>query len=216
MGTNEIVEKIKSEANAEYERVISEAKENAKKKLEEARKELELQKKRSIEAEERKGAEEKERMIRAARQHGRKLRWMVEEEMIGKTFEEALKRMKEVKREGFKENTYATILAGLILDGAVSIATGSSHGEEFELLLSEEDALYIGQPLLEQIRDALRTDKGVDLRLSLSHERIKTAGGVIVRRKDGKIEVSNTVEQRMARFSTGLREDIVKTLFSEK
>ncbi|RZN44370.1 MAG: hypothetical protein EFT35_00040 [Methanophagales archaeon ANME-1-THS] len=216
MGTNEIIEKIKSEAHAEYERIISEAKENATKKLEEAKKELELQKKRSIEAEERKGAEEKERIIRAARQHGRKLKWMVEEEMIEKVFQEALKRMKEVKREGFKENTYPTILAGLILDGAMSIATGSRQGEEFELLVSEEDASYIDQPMLKRIHDTLRRDKGVDLRLSLSRERIKTAGGVIVRRRDGKIEVSNTVEQRMARFSTGLREDIVKTLFSEK
>ena len=216
MGTNEIVEKIKGEANAEYERMISEAKENANKKLEEARKELELQKKRFIEAEERKGVEEKERMIRAARQHARKLKWMVEEEMIEKAFEEAVKRMKKVKRAGFKGDPYPNILAGLIKDGALSIAAGGSEGAELELMLSEEDASYIDQPLLKRITDAIRTDKGVNLRLSLSGERIKSAGGVIVRRKDGKIEVSNTIEQRMARFSTGLREDIVKTLFGEK
>jgi len=55
----------------------------------------------------------------------------------------------------------------------------------------------------------------VNVRLSPSGERIKSAGGVIVRGKDGKIEVNNTFEQRMARFSTGLREDIVKTLFTK-
>ena len=216
MGTNEIVEKIKSEANVEYERMISEAKENANKKLEEARKELELQKKRFVEAEERKGVEEKERMIRAARQHARKLKWMVEEEMIEKAFEEAVKRMKKVKRAGFKGDPYANIFAGLIKDGALSLAVRGSEGAELELMLSEEDASYIDQPLLKRITDAIRTDKGMNLRLSLSGERIKSAGGVIVRRKDGKIEVSNTIEQRMARFSTGLREDIVKTLFGEK
>lgn len=217
VGTTEIIEKIKSEANAEYDRIIREANESANEKLESAKKELELQKKRAIEAEERRCAEEKERIIRAARQHGRKLKWLVEEEMINRTFEEALKRLKEIKKTGFKGNSYPTILAGLAMDGILSLAaTGSSPGEEFELLVSEEDVPYIDGALLNRIHERLRTEKGLDIRLSLSPERIKSAGGVMVRRKDGKIAVNNTVEQRIARFSTSLREDIVRTLFSVK
>ncbi len=216
MGAREIVDKIRGEANEESEKIIREAKDKAKKQLEAAKKEIEEEKKRFVEAEERKGIEEKERIIRAARQKARKLRWTVEEEMIGKALEAARKRIKDVKSEGFKGNSYPNFLAGLIKDSTISIAAGSSAGVEVEVILSEEDAAasYIDQAMLKNLTDEISNDSGVNVRLSLSDERMKSAGGVIVRRKDGEIEVNNTIEQRMARLSTGLREDIMKTLFT--
>ncbi|MEA2075995.1 MAG: V-type ATP synthase subunit E family protein [Euryarchaeota archaeon] len=218
MGAKEMVEKIKGEANGESEKIINEAKANAEKKLEDTKKELELQKKRFVEAEERKGVEEKERIVRAARQNARKLRWMAEEEIIEKALEAALKHLKDVKSEGFEGNSYPNILAGLIKDSTMSITAGSSAGAELEVLLSEEDAAasYIDQAMLENLTDEISRDSGVNVRLSLSDERIKSVGGVIVRRKDGEIEVNNTFEERMARLSTSLREEIVKTLFTGK
>lgn len=216
MGVTEIVEKIKSEANEESAKIIHEAKEKAKKELEAAIKEIEAQKKRFVEAEERRGIEEKERIVRAARQKARKLRWMAEEEMIKKTLDATLKRIKSVKSEGFKGNSYPNILGGLIKDGAIGIAAGSSTGVEVEVILSEEDAAaaYIDQAMLKNLTDEISNDSGVNVQLSLSDERVKSAGGVIVRRKDGEIEVNNTLERRMARLSTSLREEIMKTLFS--
>jgi len=216
MGAKEIVEKIKSEANEEKEKVIREAKESAKKELEGAIKEIEVQKRRFVEAEERKGSEEKKRIVRAARQKARKLRWMAEEEMIEKTLDATLKRIKSVKSEGFKGNSYPNILGGLIKDSTISIAAGSSAGVDVEVILSEEDASasYIDKAMLKNLTDEISNDSGVNVRLSLSDERMKSAGGVIVRRKDGEIEVNNTVEQRMARLSTSLREEIMKTLFT--
>ncbi|MHC1610619.1 MAG: V-type ATP synthase subunit E [Candidatus Methanospirareceae archaeon] len=217
MGVAEMVEKIKSEAKEESEKIIHEAKENAKKELEEAMKEIEAEKKRFLEAEERRGIEEKERIVRAARQKARKLRWMAEEEMIEKTLDETLKRIKSVKSEGFKGNSYPKILKDLIKDSAISIAAGSSGGVgmEVEVILSEEDAAasYIDQAMLRDLTDEINNDSGVNLQLSLSDERTKSAGGVVVRRKDGGIEVNNTFEERMARLSTSLREEIMKTLF---
>ncbi len=216
MGAKEMAEKIKGEANKESEKIIRKAKENAKKKLEDAIKEIEEEKKRFVEAEERKGVEEKERIIRTARQKVRKLRWTVEEEMIEKALEAARKRVKDVKSEGFKGDSYPNILAGLIKDSAISIAAGSSAGAEVEVILSEEDAAasYIDKVMLKNLTDEISNDSGINVRLSPSDDRIKSAGGVIVRRKDGEIEVNNTFEQRMARLSTSLREDIVKTLFT--
>jgi len=218
MGAKEMVERIKDEASEERERIISEAKENANKKVEEARAELERQKKLFVDAEERKGAEEKDRIIRAARQNARKLRWTAEEEMIEKALEAALGRMKGVKSEGFKGTSYPEILAGLIKESALSIATGSSAGEDVEVLLSEEDAAasYVDPAMLTNVTTEISHDSGVEVQLSLSDERVNSAGGVIVRRKDGKIEVNNTFEQRMTRLSTSLREEIVKTLFTGK
>jgi V/A-type H+-transporting ATPase subunit E len=83
-------------------------------------------------------------------------------------------------------------------------------------MLSEEDAdaSFVTPDMLKKISAEISAG-GVNVLLSLSNERIKSAGGIIVRGKDGKIEVNNTFEQRMARFSTSLREEIVKNLFTK-
>ncbi len=217
LGAAEIVEKMKNEANAECGEILSEAKENAKKKIEDAREEVELQKKNFAEAEERKGVEELARVVRATRLNARKLGWDTEEEMIGRALDGAMKRLKEIKTEGFKGNSYSNILAGLIKDAALSMVEGSSASSELEVILSEEDASYVDKSLLNELSDGISAGS-VNVRLSLSGdgERIKSAGGVIVRRKDGRIEVNNTSEQRMRRFSTSLKEDVVKVLFKDK
>lgn len=227
MGATEIVEKIKKEAVSEEQRIISEAKEKAKLKLEEAKAQIEVQKKNFIAAEERKGVEERERMVRAARLNARKLKWQSEEGLIAKVLEESMKRITEVKKEGFKGSSYSNILAGLIKDAAMSIIAGSGGtststsrgGGELNVILSDEDAdaSFVTPDMLNKIADEISASigaGGVDVHLSLSDDRIRSAGGVIVRGKDEKIEVNNTFEQRMARFSTSLREEIVKNMLN--
>lgn len=225
MGATEIVEKIKEEAVSEETRIISEAKEKAKLKLEEAKAQIEVQKKNFIVAEERKGVEERERMVRAARLNARKLKWQSEEGLIANVLEESMKRITEVKKEGFKGSSYSNILAGLIKDAAMSIIAGSGGtststsrgGSELNVILSDEDAdaSFVTPDMLNKIADEIRAGAGgVKVHLSLSDDRIRSAGGVIVRGKDEKIEVNNTFEQRMARFSTSLREEIVKNMLS--
>ena len=218
MGAKEMVDEIREAANEEGARIIEEAKQNAAEKLEAAKKELDAQKQQFAATEDRKGAEEKGRIVRAARQNARKLRWTAEEEMIERTLKTALERIEGVKSEGFKGTAYPEILAGLIKESALSIASRSGAGEEVEVLLSEEDvaASFVDTAMLTKLTDELSSEKGVNVQLSLSDERIKSAGGVIVRRKDGTIEVNNTFEQRMVRLSTSLREEIVKTLFAGK
>ncbi|MGB7533348.1 MAG: V-type ATP synthase subunit E family protein [Halobacteriota archaeon] len=227
MGATEIVEKIKKEAVSEEARIISEAQEKAKLKLEEAKAQIEVQKKNFIAAEERKGVEERERMVRAARLNARKLKWQSEEGLIAKVLEESMKRITKVKKEGFKGSSYSNILAGLIKDAAMSIIAGSGGtststsrgGSELNVILSDvdADASFVTPDMLNKIADEISAGigtGGVKVRLSLSDDRIRSAGGVIVRGKDEKIEVNNTFEQRMARFSTSLREEIVKNMLS--
>lgn len=226
MGATEIVEKIKEEAVSEEAQIISEAKEKAKLKHEEAKAQIEVQKKNFIAAEERKGVEERERMVRAARLNARKLKWQSEEGLIAKVLEESMKQITEVKKEGFKGNSYSNILAGLIKDAAMSIIAGSggtsisiSRDSELNVILSDEDAdaSFVTPDMLNKIADEISTGAGgVDVHLSLSDDRIRSAGGVIVRGKDEKIEVNNTFEQRMVRFSTSLREEIVKNMLTRR
>ncbi|RCV63467.1 V/A-type H+-transporting ATPase subunit E [Methanophagales archaeon] len=216
LGVNEIEGRIKDEANAECDKIVHEADAKASEQIREAREEIEARKRNFILAEEANGLEEKERMVRAARLNARKLKWNAEEEMTKKALEEAMKMINAVKEEGFKGVSYSDILAGLIKDASKSLIAGGSTDNELEALISGDDVSYIDKAILKKVSTELRDDMKVPVKLSLSSERLKSAGGVIVRGKDGKIEVNNTFEQRMTRYSASIREDIMKTLFTEK
>lgn len=213
VGASELVERIKEEAKEEQERILREARAQVEELVKNAKADIEERKKRFIEAESRKAAENKERIIRAKRLDAKKFRWDVEEKAIKRAFEEALKRVQRVKEEGFRGKSYPGILAGLIKDAALSITAGSEYSSsssselELEVVLSAEDAQFVTGEMLKEISGEV----GCEVRLS--KERIKTVGGVIVRRSDGRIEVNNTFEERMKRLYPGLREDIVKVLF---
>ena len=211
VGASEIVERIKAEAREEQERILREARAQVENRIKNAKADIEERKKRFIETERRKAAENKDRIIRAKRLDAKKFRWDVEEKAIKRALEEALKRVQHVKKEGFKGKSYPSILAGLIKDAALSITAGSERSSsELEVVLSAEDAQFVTEDMLKEISG----EAGGEVRLS--EERIKTAGGVIVRRSDGKIEVNNTFEERMKRFYPELREDIVKVLFHDR
>ncbi len=219
MGAEEIVRKIKEEAEAECEKIISDAEANRRKRLAEAMAEVEEQKKSFVAASEQKAREEKEGVVRAARLNARKVRWDAEEKIIAEVLEEAAKALKEVKKNGFKGRSYSEILAGLIKDAAVSVvAAGAGSSSELEVRLSEEDASFVTPEMLKELSAEVErsTRGGMKVRLSVSGERIKSEGGVVVSGRGGKVEVNNTFEQRMARLSSGLREEIVKSLFAEK
>ena len=233
MGVGEILERIKEEASAERERILRDAEEQAKEILEEAKTSLEKRRLAVKRREEKRGEEEKMRIIRSARLEARRIKWSAEQEITNEVFENAKKRIKEVKEEGFKGKSYGEILAGLVKEAAISIsspltagetATGetaedavkegkSEESEELEVLVSEEDANFVSQSLLDKISAEISKEEGIKIHLSLSTERIKASGGVIVRRKDGKVEVNNTFEKRMERFMPILRENVARILW---
>ncbi|MCW7080566.1 MAG: V-type ATP synthase subunit E family protein [Candidatus Methanospirare jalkutatii] len=233
LGVGEILERIKEEASAERERILRDAEERAKEILEEAKTSLEKRRLAVKMREEKRGEEEKMRIIRSARLEARRIKWSAEQEITNEVFENAKKRIKKVKEEGFKGKSYEEILAGLVKEAAISIsspltagetATGetaenaakegkSEESEELEVLVSEEDANFVSQSLLDKISTEISKEEGIKIHLSLSTERIKASGGVIVRRKDGKVEVNNTFEKRMERFMPILRENVARILW---
>ncbi|MCW7074429.1 MAG: V-type ATP synthase subunit E family protein [Candidatus Methanospirare jalkutatii] len=233
MGVGEILERIKEEASAERERILRDAEERAKEILEEAKTSLEKRRLAVKMREEKRGEEEKMRIIRSARLEARRIKWSAEQEITNEVFENAKKRIKKVKEEGFKGKSYEEILAGLVKEAAISISSPLTAGEtatgetaenavkegkseesgELEVLVSEEDANFVSQSLLDKISAEISKEEGIKIHLSLSTERIKASGGVIVRRKDGKVEVNNTFEKRMERFMPILRENVARILW---
>ena len=211
LGVREILERIKDEASAERERILRDAEERAKQILEETKAYLERRRLAVKMREEKRGEEEKMRIIRSARLEARRIKWSAEQEITNEVFENAKKRIKEAKKNGFKGKSYDEILAGLVKEAAISIISPEHemHAEEdLEVLVSDEDANFISQSLLDKISDEISREEGVKIRLSLSKERINASGGVVVRRKDGKVEVNNTFEKRMERFMPILREKV--------
>ena len=216
VGVNEIEGRIKDEVNAECDKILSEAEAEASELISKVREEITDRKKDFVLTEEARGLEEKERMVRAARLNARKLKWDAEQEMTKKALDEAMKRIKKVKEEGFKGVSYSDIMAGLIKDASISLIAGTNTDNELEALICDEDVPYIDESKLKKVATELSQNMAVPVKLSLSSERIKSAGGVIVRGKEGKIVVNNTFEERMTRYSASIREDIMKTLFTEK
>lgn len=202
MGAVEIVNRIREEGEKERERILNEAKEKAKKIIEDAKAEAERSKKRAMEEEERRAETEKRRIIQTARLEARRKKWIAQEEMIKEVMNKAVEKIKEVKEKGFGEYKYDEILRNLI-----KVSAMSAGGGDLEVILSEEDARFISKKDLDEI------SKDLGASLTLSEERVKSIGGVIVRTKDGRIAVNNTFEKRLERLSDAIRDKVAAIMF---
>jgi len=202
MGAVEIVNRIREEGEKERERILNEAKEKAKKIIEDAKAEAERSKKRAMEEEERRAETEKRRIIQTARLEARRKKWIAQEEMIKEVMNKAVEKIKEVKEKGFGEYKYDEILRNLI-----KVSAMSAGGGDLEVILSEEDARFISKKDLDEI------SKDLGASLTLSEERVKSIGGVIVRTKDGQIAVNNTFEKRLERLSDAIRDKVAAIMF---
>ncbi|RLG39227.1 hypothetical protein DRN79_00285 [Methanosarcinales archaeon] len=221
MGVAEILERIRASAEEERQRIISDAKRRAEEMIENTKTSLEKHKNQVLAREERRGEEEKARIIRSARLEARRIRWAAEEELTQQIFEEAERRLNIVREKGFAGIPYNQILANLIKEAAMSIAYIETHPQsspedtiKIEVLLSEQDADFIDDDILSEISEEIAKETGVKTQITVAPERIKSLGGVVVRREDGKVEVNNTYEKRLERLMPLLRERVAKILWT--
>jgi V/A-type H+-transporting ATPase subunit E len=193
MGADEIVKKIDERASAAVDKIIQDANARREKILDEARGEAEHKKQVILERGEKDAILEKQRILADAKLKARRLRWDAQEDLVSQVLDAARDKVSKVR----DDPTYGDILKVLIQEAASSIG-----GDELEVLLAEGDSVD-----LEQITGEL------GIKLSPSDEKIGGMGGVIVRTRDGRIEVDNTFERRMERFTELLRTEITATLF---
>ncbi|RLA91591.1 MAG: hypothetical protein DRG69_09925 [Deltaproteobacteria bacterium] len=193
MGADEIIKKIEERAGAEVEKILQEANRRRDEILEEAREEAERRKQAILEKGEKDAILEKQRIIADAKLKARRLRWEAQEELITRVFDAAKGEIEKVR----SDSRYNDILTGLIKEGIQSIGA-----DEVEVLLPDGVSLDL---------DSIAAELGV--KIIPSEERVAGMGGVIVRTRDGKIEVNNTFERRMERFLEDLRGEVTTTLF---
>ncbi len=187
-----ILEKIREDSEKEVERIIGEA----KKKSEEIIKKSEKDGKKRYEEliiQGKKNAElEKQRIIANARLQAKKLILETKESIIEKTFSLAEKKLRDI----VSSDEYESILRKLIEEAISSIPD-----KQLQILCDERD------------RELLRKIIKEFPRVELSEENISTIGGIIVKSKDGRIQVDNTFETRIERMKNDLRVKVARILF---
>jgi len=193
MGADEIIQKIEERANAEVDTIIAAADSKRKEILDEAKADAERRKQAILEKGEKDAILEKQRILADANLKARRLRWDVQEELIDQVLDATKDEVNKIRNSP----RYTDILKGLIQEAVWSIGA-----DKLEVTLSEGDTIDL---------DAISGEGGA--KLSLSDERVTGMGGVVLRTLDGRIEVDNTFDKRMDRFSEVLRTEITTTLF---
>ena len=201
------------------EKILDDAKKEADETLERSRKTAQgvLDEKRE---EARKKAEgESETLIRAAEDQARsviessiansriRMNWMIlseKEKIIERVFGEVKKKLRGFTRT----DDYDKILKSLIEEGAIA-----AGGGELQVYLNSYD--YQRDLALDQLSDNVKKATGVRTMLSKATEPTNTIGGALVKSKDGKVAVDNTLEALIESRRKDLEPKIAALLFTK-
>lgn len=124
-----------------------------------------------------------------------------------KMIKEALAQAGESLEKVVGKAEYKKILNRLAVDGAVALG-----GDNLELLLvkGHEDHLD-----LQAVEKEIAKQTGSKTKVSVSKEKARATGGVLVRASDGSKWVDNTFEARLERMNDRVRDTIASILFRE-
>jgi len=196
-----IEEIIIKEAKEKAENITAKAKEQAKKVLNEAKQEAEKAAEEIITKKKAEAESQARRILSEAKLEARLKILNAKEQLISEVFDEAVKRLKE-----FSQSTqYKITLENLIKDAAMIIGGG-----DLEILLPENTNVNLD---LTKIAREVEEQTGRTTSFTVSKNRIKSIGGVIVRSKDQLLTVDNTFEARFERLREQLRVNVANLLF---
>lgn len=172
-GIEKITARIEAEAQAEIDRILANAKEEAARITADYRARIDAEAADLAAKNEKAAAEREERLISMAQMEARKAQLSAKQEMVGKTYIRALEKLCEMQPE-----KYVEVLAALLVQA-------SSSGKE-EAVFSPADRERVGKAAVEKANQA----SGKQLRLSQETRPIQ--GGFILR--DQNVEVNCTFE----------------------
>lgn len=196
---DKIIKKISEKSDAEADEILKEARVRADEIISEAQKKASEIKMEIVEKGERDSERERQRIIANAKLQSRKARLEAQEDVIREAFERAENELKKITQS----NKYPSVLASLIKE-----AQGAVEGD-VEVLVRKDDLGILTKEYLNKLSEDTKS------LVELSQDYIDTVGGAIVRSKNGKVEVNNTIEMRRERMRGELRPKVAQTLFSE-
>ena len=192
-GIEKITQRIESDAQAEIDRILGEARDEAARITASYRAQADAEA-RDLEAKnERAAAEQEERLVSAAQMKARKVQLAAKQEMVEKAYIQALDKPCAMPQE-----QYVAVLANLLVEA-------SSNGRE-EAVFSKEDREQVGKAAVEKANQI----SGKQLRLS--EESLPIRGGFIL--KDKNVEVNCTFETLVRLQKAETAGAVAKTLFA--
>jgi len=203
-----LIEKILDDAKKEADETIERSRKTAQGILDEKREEAK-----------KKAEEESGSLIKAAEDQARsiiessiansriRMNWMIlseKEEIIDAVFSEVKKKL----REFTSTNEYDKILKSLIEEGAIA-----AGGGELQVHLNSYD--YQRNLALDQLSKNVEKATGVKTMLRKATDPTNTIGGALIRSKDGKVAVDNTLEALIESRRKDLEPKISTLLFTK-
>ena len=196
-GIENIIAHIKSDSNSEVERIGKQAEEKCLAIREEYQKQANDTYGKLVMDGAREATLTVERLNSAANLEAKKQVLACKQELISRTFSEAVSRLGNLPDE-----TYVPLLAKLA-------AQSSQSGSE-QIIFSDKDRDRVGQAVCDQA-NALLSAMGKKAALTLSETTRATGGGIIV--SNGDIEVNCTTAALVAQLKEALSASVAEILF---
>lgn len=192
-GIEKITQRIASDAQAEIDRILGDARDEAARITANYRAQADAEAQELADKNERAAAEQEERLISAAQMKASRLQLAAKQEMVEKAYIQALDKLCAMPKE-----QYVDVLAKLLVEA-------SSNGKE-EAVFSKEDREQVGKAAVEKANQI----SGKQLRLS--EESLPIRGGFIL--KDKNVEVNCTFETLVRLQKAETAGAVAKTLFA--
>ena len=192
-GIEKITQRIASDAQAEIDRILGDARDEAARITANYRAQADAEAQELADKNERAAAEQEERLISAAQMKASRLQLAAKQEMVEKAYIQALDKLCAMPKE-----QYVDVLAKLLVEA-------SSNGKE-EAVFSPEDRERVGEAAVAKANEL----SGKQLRLS--EESLPIRGGFIL--KDKNVEVNCTFETLVRLQKAETAGAVVKTLFA--
>ncbi|KZX15886.1 V-type proton ATPase subunit E [Methanobrevibacter cuticularis] len=203
-GADKIVSNILSEAQIKADKIIQDSELKTQSIENSGITESELEKKKILDDANKQSNMRYQQIISEAKMNSRRLELGAREEVIEESFTKAKEELKNMASTS--DSQYITALIGMIKEAAIEIGGG-----DLIIHVKDGDKVKI-EGSINEIADEVKSETGNDTRFDLG-ESISTIGGVIIKTKNGEIEVNNTIESRMSRFKKVLRSEVANILF---
>jgi len=197
-----IGKKIIGEAEEKAKSIVKEAEKTRKDTLEQKRKEGESEAEKII----RSGTEEadslKRQKVAEARLKAKQMIIAAREDLIN----EAIEKSKHKLTDLTTSKDYNKILGKLVEEGGIGLGGG-----ELEIIIPAKDQKTSID--LSSIAKRVEKETGNKTTINMAQEKLRSIGGVIIRKSDGSIMIDNTFEARIERALRDIRMQTAKVLF---
>lgn len=194
-GIEKITARIQAEAQADIDRVLSDAKEQAAQIAAKFQAQADAERAEQASRNEKAAAEREERLVSVAQMEARKVTLAAKQEMVDKAYELALQKLQKMP-----EKKAVKVLTSLLVQAAPD-GQGS-------VVFSADDRERVGEAAVKQANEALKNGK-----LTVAKETRPIQGGFIL--VNGSVEVNCTFDTLVRLQRTETAGAVAKQLFPE-